>query len=58
MERSEKAMNPKVFKILKAVVGVASLALPFASNYFENKDLKELVAKEVAEALKKQMGES
>lgn len=47
-------MNPNVIKILKAVVGVASLALPFASNYFENKDLKELVAKEVAKELKKQ----
>ena len=51
-------MNPKVFKVLKAVVGIAGLALPIASNYFENKDLKELVAKEVAEALKKQNGGS
>ena len=51
-------MNPTVFKVLKAAVGIASLALPFASNYFESKDLKELVAKEVAEALKKQNGGS
>lgn len=48
-------MNPNVFKVMKAVVGVASLALPFASNYFENKELKELVAKEVAKALEEQM---
>lgn len=51
-------MNPTVFKVLKAVVGVASLALPLASNYFENKDLKELVAKEVAEQFAKKVGES
>lgn len=51
-------MSPTVIKVLKTVVGVASIALPFASNYFESKDLKELVAKEVAEALKKQNGGS
>lgn len=51
-------MNPNVFKALKVVVSIASLALPFAGKYFEDKELKELVAKEVAEALKKQMGES
>lgn len=51
-------MNMKVFKVLKSIVGVASLALPLASGYFEKRDLKDLVAKEVAEALKKQMGES
>ena len=51
-------MNANVFKILKGVVGIASLALPFASSYFENKEMKELLAKEVAEALKKQDGGS
>lgn len=51
-------MNANVFKVLKSIVGVASLALPLASSYFEKKDLKELVAKEVAEALKKQVGGS
>ena len=48
-------MNPNVFKVLKAVVGVASLALPFASKYFEDQELKNLVAKEVAKALDEQM---
>lgn len=51
-------MNPVVFKALKVTVGIISIALPFASKYFEDKDLKALVAKEVAEALKNQMGES
>ena len=51
-------MNPNVMKVLKTVVGIASLALPFASSYFENKEMKELIAKEVAEALKKQNGGS
>ena len=51
-------MNPVVIKVAKAVVGVASLVVPLASGYFEKRDLKDLVAKEVAEALKKQMGES
>lgn len=51
-------MNPTVIKVLKTVVGIASFALPFASSYFDNKDLKEMVAKEVAEALKKQNGGS
>ena len=47
-------MNPTVVKVAKAAVGVASFVLPLVSNYFENRDLKELVAKEVAKALKDQ----
>ena len=51
-------MNPTVFKVLKIVVGAASLALPVASGYFEHQEMKKLIAKEVAEALKNQTRES
>jgi hypothetical protein len=51
-------MNPMVIKGLKILVGVASLALPVASNYFDKKDQAELIAKEVAKQLAEKMGES
>lgn len=51
-------MNPMVIKVAKVLVGVASLALPLATDYFDKRDLKDLVAKEVAEQLAKKVGES
>lgn len=51
-------MTPNVMKVLKTVVGIASLALPFASSYFENKEMKDMIAKEVAKALEEKMRES
>lgn len=44
-------MKPMIFKVLKGVVGVASLALPFVTGYFENRTLDDKIAKEVAKAL-------
>lgn len=56
-------MNTKlVMKIAEVAVKVAGFALPFAAGYFDNRDRKEIIRKEVAEqlaeALKQQKGES
>lgn len=47
-------MNPTVVKVAKTAVGVLSVVVPIASEYFGKQDMKKLVAKEVAKALKDQ----
>lgn len=44
-------MNAKLFKSLKIIVPIVSLAVSGLSNYLSGKDLDDKVAKKVAEAL-------
>lgn len=52
-------MNPTWIKIAKIVVKVASIAVPIAAGYFENKDLDDKIMKAAAKAVADQSkGES
>lgn len=50
-------MKPNVFKIIKLVVPMASVAVTLAANYLDKKELDEKVTKMVAEAVSKSNGE-
>lgn len=43
----------KAMKVASVIVSVASMVLPIATNYFDNKKLDEKIAKAVAEAVAK-----
>lgn len=44
-------MNDKLMKVVKIVVPVVGLAVSLATNYLNNKELDEKIAKGVEEAL-------
>lgn len=47
-------LSPKVMKVAKVLVSVASVGVSLATSWFAEKDLDDKVAKKVAEALANQ----
>lgn len=44
-------MSNKMFKVAKVVVPLVSIAVSFAANYLNNKELDDKIAQKVSEAL-------
>lgn len=49
-------MKDKVLKVVKFLTPLVSIGVTLATNYFENKELDDKVAKKVTEALAKTAG--